>query len=142
MTDGASRASPAATTRTAWTRSSRRTSLSRKPLAPARSASNTYSSRSNVVRMTTLTGSCDVGPANAAGGLDAVAAGHADVHEHDVGPFAPGDRHRLLAVGGLAHHREVGLGVDDHREAAAHQLLVVGDDHPHRASAHRRGTPS
>src|SRR5918994_7656671 len=47
--DGASRASPAATTATAWTRSSRRTSLSRKPLAPARSASKTYPSRSNDV---------------------------------------------------------------------------------------------
>ena len=36
---GASSASPAATTRTALTSSSRRMSLSRKPLAPARSAS-------------------------------------------------------------------------------------------------------
>ena len=39
VTDGASSASPAATTRTAWTRSAAVASLSRKPLAPARSAS-------------------------------------------------------------------------------------------------------
>ena len=36
--------------------------------------------------------------------------------------------HRLVAVGRLADHLEVGLGVDDHGEPAAHQLLVVGDD--------------
>ena len=50
---GASRASPAATTRIAVIRSAGRVSLSRKPLAPARSAPNTYSSRSKVVRMIT-----------------------------------------------------------------------------------------
>src|SRR5215472_676714 len=49
VTDGASSASPVATTRTAWTSSAAGASLSRKPLAPARSASYTYSSRSNVV---------------------------------------------------------------------------------------------
>ncbi len=41
VTDGASRASPAATTRTALIRSAAGASLSRKPLAPARSASYT-----------------------------------------------------------------------------------------------------
>ena len=41
VTDGASSASPAAATRTAATRSARGASLSRKPLAPARSASYT-----------------------------------------------------------------------------------------------------
>jgi hypothetical protein len=51
VTDGASSASPAATTRTACTSSAAGASLSRKPLAPARSASYTYSSRSNVVSM-------------------------------------------------------------------------------------------
>jgi hypothetical protein len=63
VTAGASSASPPATTRTACTRSSRRTSLSRNPLAPARRASYTYSSRSNVVRITTFTGSATSGPA-------------------------------------------------------------------------------
>lgn len=51
-TEGASSESPAATTRTACTRSSRRTSLRRKPLAPACSASYTYASESKVVSMT------------------------------------------------------------------------------------------
>jgi hypothetical protein len=53
VTPGASRASPEATTRTPSNSRSAVTSLSRKPLAPARSASNTYSSRSNVVKIST-----------------------------------------------------------------------------------------
>ena len=51
---GASRALPAAAARTAAIRSARGESLSRNPLAPARSASYTYSSRSKVVSMTTF----------------------------------------------------------------------------------------
>jgi hypothetical protein len=48
-------ASPPATTRTACTSSSGSVSLTRNPLAPDRMASNTYSSRPNVVRITTRT---------------------------------------------------------------------------------------
>src|SRR6266545_255201 len=54
VTDGASNASPPATTRTPVIRSAPDASLSRKPLAPAPSASYTYSSRSNVVKMSTF----------------------------------------------------------------------------------------
>ena len=53
VTLGASSASPPATTRTAASNSAGSVSFNRKPLAPARNASNTYSSRSNVVRITT-----------------------------------------------------------------------------------------
>src|SRR5918996_1308362 len=63
VTEGASRASPAATTWMASTRSSGGTSLSRKPLAPARRAESTYSSRSKVVRISTRTGSWTPPPA-------------------------------------------------------------------------------
>ena len=34
--------------------------------------------------------------------------------------------HRRLAVLGLAHHLDVGLGVDQDPEAGPHQRLVVG----------------
>src|SRR3954452_17849933 len=54
--DGASSASPSATTRMPATSCSGGTSLSRKPLAPARSASYTYSLRSKVVSISTRTG--------------------------------------------------------------------------------------
>ncbi len=53
VTTGASNDSPAATARMPSTSSSGRTSLRRNPLAPARSASTTYSSMSNVVSMRT-----------------------------------------------------------------------------------------
>ncbi len=53
--DGSMSASPAATTWMAETISSGSASFSKKPPAPAESASYTYSSRSNVVRMSTCT---------------------------------------------------------------------------------------
>ena len=53
--EGSMSASPWATTRTAEAISSGSASLSKKPLAPAAKASYTYSSRSNVVRMSTCT---------------------------------------------------------------------------------------
>ena len=45
---------------------------------------------------------------------------------------APGQLDRLQAGGRLADHLEVGGGVDQHPEAAAHQRLVVGEQHPDR----------
>ena len=53
VTFGASSASPWATTRIALSSSSRGRFFKVKPLAPARNASKTYSSRSKVVRMST-----------------------------------------------------------------------------------------
>jgi hypothetical protein len=65
--------------------------------------------------------------------LDPVHVGHADVHQHDVGALALGQRDGLGAVAGLADDLHVLLGVEDHAEAAAHERLVVGD---HHARAH------
>ena len=56
-----------------------------------------------------------------------VAAGHLDVHEHDVGAQAPGRRRGLLAVLRLADHLDVGLGPEDHAEPGADHRLVVGE---------------
>ena len=85
VTPGDSSASPATTARTARSSSAGSVSLTRKPLAPARIASNTYSSRSNVVRITTLTSARRSSLGDAPGGVEPVGAGHADVHQHDVG---------------------------------------------------------
>ena len=73
-----------------------------------------------------------------------VELGHADVHQHDVGPPAPHDVHRRAAVGRLADDGDVGLGVEDHAEAGAQEPLVVGDhDGDRRAAASsRRGGAS
>ncbi len=37
---------------------------------------------------------------------------------------------RLAAVGGLAHHLEIGLGLEDHAQATPHERLVVGNENP------------
>jgi hypothetical protein len=61
-------------------------------------------------------------------GLHAVHPGHAHVHQDDVGLQALDDLEGLVAVTGLADELEVGLGLEDHPEAHAQQLLVV-DEH-------------
>ena len=66
-------------------------------------------------------------------GLDTVQAGHPDVEEHDVGVVLGHGGDRGGAVGRLGHHLDVGLGVQDHREAAADEFLVVGEHHPDHA---------
>src|SRR4029453_14420422 len=68
-----------------------------------------------------------------AGGLDAVEAGHAYVHQHDVGVLGPADAHGLFSVGGGSGDRQVRLGGEGRGESLAHDLLVVGDDY---ADAH------
>jgi hypothetical protein len=64
------------------------------------------------------------------GGLQAVQVRHPDVHQHHLGPQPPGGGDRLDAVAGLAHHLDVGLGLQDHPEPRPDQLLVVGQQHP------------
>jgi hypothetical protein len=76
-----------------------------------------------------------VGHRDAARGLDAVDARHADVHEHDVGQCLPRARDRLGAVARLADDLDVGLRAQDHAKARAHEALVVGEqDADHRAA--------
>ena len=85
VTLGDSSASPAATTRTARSRSSGSVSFSRKPLAPDRNASKTYSSSSNVVRID-HPDVVEVGVGEMLSGrLQSVQLRHADVHQDDVG---------------------------------------------------------
>jgi hypothetical protein len=69
----------------------------------------------------------------AAGGFDAVESRHADVHQRDVEPVSRGELEHLGAVVRLGHDLDVGLGVEDAPEAAPHERLVVGDQH---ADAH------
>ena len=127
VTRGETTASPRATVRMAPTSSAGGTSLSRKPLAPARSALKAYSSRSNVVRMSTrvsIPAADDDGPRR----LDAVEHRHAHVHQDDVGRVELDEPRRRRPVGGLAHDLDAGLGLEDHAEALAQQRLVVGQD--------------
>ena len=131
VTLGASRASPAATVLTAAYSVSRGVSFSRKPLAPARNAARTYSSTSKVVRISTRVfnrSSAQI----CVGSRDPVEVRHPDVQERDVGPVPAYLLDRLVPVGRLADHLEVGLGGEHGREPGPYQLLVVGDHHPHR----------
>ena len=137
VTPGASSDSPAATTRIAAASSSAGASLSRKPEAPARSASKTYSSRSKVVSTSTRVGtrastSCRVAAMPSS-------TRHPDVHQRHVGP-QPGDHlDGLLAVGRLADDLEVGLGGEQRAEPGAHHALVVDDHQPGGHVASRSG---
>jgi hypothetical protein len=64
--------------------------------------------------------------------LDAVHARHADVHEHDVGVEALGERDRLVAVAGLGDHGDPARRLEHGLEARAHERLVVGDEDAER----------
>jgi ABC-type branched-subunit amino acid transport system ATPase component len=61
------------------------------------------------------------------GGLDAVHAGHADVHQDHVRIQAARLVQCLAAVGGLPGHGQVRLGFQQHPQALADEILVVGD---------------
>ena len=110
-------------------------SLSRKPLAPARSASYTYSSRSKVVSTSTLVAPargrrpCPVAE-DQAGGLQPVEHRHPDVHQDHVGPERGGLVDRVPAVDRLADDLDVGLGASSTEQPLPDHRLVVGDQHP------------
>ena len=70
------------------------------------------------------------------GGLDAVQARHADVHQHDVRVKLPGRSNGFEAVLGLADHLKLRVGVKDKAEATPDERLVVGyQDTDHRPLA-------
>ena len=73
--------------------------------------------------------------------LDAVHAGHADVHQHDVGVVRRGGGHRLLAGPRLGDDLDRAGRLEHGLEARAHHRLVVGDDdaQPAHAARRRRG---
>src|SRR4051794_40020982 len=150
---GASSDSPAATTRTAGTRASRRPAFGGKtPEPPTRApwhdaygvpgvvAADVLEQKAarasvqGVVHVVVLVErrqhqhpAVGLGT-DGAGGLDAVEVRHADVEEGDVGMVFAYGRQRLEPVRCLGDHLDVGLRLEDHREATADEFLVVGDD--------------
>ena len=69
------------------------------------------------------------------GRLDAVDPGHPDVEEAHVGAQAPRQLDGSPAVSGLADDLDVRLGVEDHREPRADELLVVRHEDPNGQAA-------
>jgi hypothetical protein len=70
--------------------------------------------------------------ADPAGGLDAVATRHPDVHEDDVGAQQLRLAHRGLTVVGLAHDLEAVEGADERAQPSPHDGVVVDDDDAQR----------
>ena len=62
--------------------------------------------------------------------LESVHVGHADVHEDDVGQFAPGVLDRLPPGTRFAHDLEV-VGLREHRgDPLPNELVIVDEEHP------------
>ena len=68
--------------------------------------------------------------------LDAVEAGHAVVHEHDVRLALPYRGQRVVAVTDRSDHLDVGTQAQEQLERVAEHLVVLDEDDAHRA-AHR-----
>jgi hypothetical protein len=80
---------------------------------------------------------------------DAPDAGHAEIHEHDVRGVCVDEPRDLVAVAGLADDADALGPVEHHGQGAAHEGVVVDDEHPdrlahvdHGRSAARRNSPS
>lgn len=65
--------------------------------------------------------------ADGCGRVESVGAGHPDIHQHDVGVVFAGQRNGFVAVGRLADHCHVRVGLDEHPESRTQQRLVVGE---------------
>src|SRR5258708_15577683 len=137
VTPGASRASPPRMIRTACRISSGVASLSRKPLAPARSALNVVV---QVERGQHEHPRRELGLGQHPRRLDPSEHRHPDVHEHHVGPELRGEPDSLLPVPGRADHRHVVLGLEQGGEAHPHDGLVVDDQQPQRPVAGHGGS--
>ena len=131
VTAGASIASPAATARTASASVVADASLSRNPLAPARNARNTYSSRSNVV--STMNPGVWRGRATIrAVASSPVAHGHAHVHQNNIGLGPVRDLDGRCPIGYRTDDLDTGLRTQQHDYPLPHQRLIVRDEHPDR----------
>ena len=136
VTAGANSEPPSAMTWIAARSCASGASLSRKPLAPARRAANTYSSRSKVVSTSTRGGSGH--HSDLPRRLDPVHARHPHVHQDDVGPQLASRRDRLDAVAGLADDLEPGVGAQNHPEAGTNEPLVVGEENANHSGNRAR----
>ena len=130
MTLGARSASPAATTRMASTRRFGGDVLEEEPAGAGLEGAEDV--------LVEVEGREDDDPhagerrigGDAAGRLDAVESGHANVHQEDVGPVPSGELDGRVTVGGLPDELEVIGVVDEGAEAGAYEWLVVGDGDP------------
>ena len=102
--------------------------FTRYAIAPASRARSTSSRWEKAVRIDDRR---DALRRDLGGRVDAVAARHLDVHDHQVGSQALGEFDRLLAVAGLADDL-VALLAQHLGEIHADERLVLGDEHAAR----------
>src|SRR5215470_5685332 len=128
VTDGASRASPAAITRMASAQLGGLDVFEQEP------AGSGPERRVHVLIQVIGGQHEDAGGAagghDLAGGLDPVQVRHPDVHQDHIGLGLPGQADRLHAVFGLADDLQARPGFQDHPEPAADQGLVIAQQHP------------
>ena len=114
--------------------------MSRNALAPARSDSNTYSSRSKVV--STSTRGAPLAGADLPGRLDPVEVRHADVHQDDVRAELGRLTTASLPSSASPTTSMSGSPFEDHPESGANEALVVREeDADHRGLAEREARP-
>ena len=71
--------------------------------------------------------------------LNPVGAGHLQIEHQHIGVGMPAhERQGRVAVGGFAQHFESGLAFEDAADAAAHQRVIIGQQHPHDLRRHHR----
>ena len=63
-----------------------------------------------------------------AGGLDAITAGHPQIHENDVGEQVSGQGDRLVTVTGGAHHLDLWQEAEHQCQSFTDHPLVVSDE--------------
>ena len=74
------------------------------------------------------------------GRLHAVEDRHPDVHQADVGTQLASQPHRLPPVARLPHDLDAVQRAEDQPKPGAHQVLVVGDQHPDGHAGTSRGS--
>ena len=75
------------------------------------------------------------GGRDVAGRLDAVTAGHPDVHQHHVGTQRGAHGDGGGPVGGLANHLDIGFALEDQAEAHPDEGVVVDQEHADHGAA-------
>ena len=76
------------------------------------------------------------------GRLNAVARGHPDIHDHDVGLRGDHAADRLFTVVCRRNHGHVGFGFDQRLEAAKDDRMIVHDRNRDRFGLRHRLPPT
>ena len=71
--------------------------------------------------------------------VDAVAARHADVHQHDVGLVLRAEGHRVVAGRGAADDDEASVAVEDRPDQFGELIVVLGEQDSEGVSVTKGG---